>query len=420
MKVLLFGGTTEAGKLAQSLADHNIDVTLIVATEYGKKLFQEPTNFTITAQRLNETEMTAYLKTHPFDYAVDATHPYADKVTRNIQSACQTTNTKYLRLLRRESDKNPFITYVADTKEAIDLLNRETGKILFTIGSKELEHFVQINDFISRSYVRILPMLDSLRKTIDLGVRNSNIICMQGPVSEKMNKAMIEMTEAEFLVTKNSGEIGGWNAKISAALQCRCRVIVLPRPTQETGFSYSELLDFFKINPRIESEQNRTELNPKSRHRFFPLFMDLRNKKILIIGGGKIAQRRTEILHSFGAKITLLSISITKILEETVRCGEIHFVNKKYEKGDIDRFHPFLVIAATNNREVNQSIAQDAKEKGIFVIVSDNRDECNSYFPAIIENESYLAGLVSKQGDHHGVRIKAEQIRKLLNNNSNH
>lgn len=432
MNVLIFGGTTESGKLAQTLADHNINVILIVATDYAKNLFTEPLNFTVIAQRLDETEMICYLKNHAFDCVVDATHPYADLATRNIHSACRNVNVQYLRLLRSESDKIPYVTYITHPDEAIDLLNCETGNILFTIGSKELPHFVKVKDFAPRSFIRILPMMDSLKKTIDLGFRNSNIICIQGAVSEEMNIAMINMTNARFLVTKESGSIGGFDAKISAAQQCGCRVIVLMRPEQETGFSYTELLNFFHIkensvsgmNTKIHSVTNKTSSlklvdQEQNRQLFFPLFMDLHNKKILVIGGGNIAQRRIEILYSFGAIIEIISLSVTNELQKMIQQQHIHFVNKKYEKSDIDHFHPLLVIAATNSREVNHRVAQDAKEKNIFVIVSDCRDECNSYFPAIMENESFLAGLVSKNGDHREVRIKAEQIRELLNSNNN-
>jgi precorrin-2 dehydrogenase/sirohydrochlorin ferrochelatase/precorrin-6A/cobalt-precorrin-6A reductase len=431
MNILIFGGTTESRKLAQTLADHYADVTLIVATDYAKNLFTEPINFNIIVQRLDETEMTRYLETHSFDYVVDATHPYADWATRNIHSSCRNANVRYLRLVRSESNKNSSITYFANPDDAVDLLNDETGNILFTIGSKELPHFVKVNDYASRSFVRILPMIDSLKKTIDLGFRNSNIVCIQGAISEEMNKAMITMTNAKFLVTKDSGVIGGFDAKISAAQQCCCRVIVLSRPLQETGFSYAELLEFFQINNDIMIEANRnfqyitnkllfsnSVEEEQNRQRFFPLFMDLRNRKILVVGGGNIAQRRIEILCSFGATVEIISPSVTEELRTIIQNHRLRFVDKKYEKGDLDYFHTWLVIAATDNREVNCCIARDAREKGIFVIVSDCREECNCYFPAIMESESFLAGLVSKNGDHHGVRRKAEQIRKLLNNNN--
>jgi precorrin-2 dehydrogenase/sirohydrochlorin ferrochelatase/precorrin-6A/cobalt-precorrin-6A reductase len=435
MNVLIFGGTTESRKLAQTLADHHADITLIVATDYAENLFTEPVNFNIVVQRLDETEMTRYLKTHSPDYVIDATHPYANLATKNIHSACQNADVRYLRLLRDESDKcdkNSSVTYISHPDEGIDLLNHETGNILFTIGSKELPHFVKVNNYASRSFVRILPMIESLKKTIDLGFRNSNIICIQGAVSEEMNKAMINMTQAKFLVTKDSGTIGGFDAKISAAQQCGCRVIVLMRTEHETGFSYTEILKFFHIQENTVSDihknfqsitNNTSPLKlaerKENRQPFFPLFMDLYNKNILVVGGGNIAQRRIEILYSFGATIKLISPSVTEKLQKMIQQQLICFVNKEYEKEDIDYFNPLLIIAAANSREVNHCVARDAKEKGIFVIVSDCRDECNCYFPAIMESESFLAGLVSKKGDHHGVRTKAEQIRELLNNNNN-
>ena len=93
---------------------------------------------------------------------------------------------------------------------------------------------------------------------------------------------------------------------------------------------------------------------------------------------------------------------------------EILHIARKYERGDIERFQAFLTIAATDCRETNATVARDAEQNNVPVIVADCREECNCYFPALVQDESFIAGLVSKNGDHRGVRLLAVQIRQLL------
>ncbi|HBT78260.1 MAG TPA: precorrin-6A reductase [Planctomycetaceae bacterium] len=409
MKVLVFGGTTEGGRLAETLAANGASVTLFVATEYAKSLATKKHGCTVIARRLDETAMVRYFRENPCDAVVDATHPYADQATRNIRRACQTTKITYLRLLRSPGKPNADVSYIANASAAVELMRQERGNVFLAIGSKELECFTTLDDFASRCFVRILPMVESLQNAIGLGFRNSHIICMQGPFDEQMNKAMLEATKATFLVTKDSGDIGGFEAKITAASQCDCRVLVVKRPEEETGFSFGELCDQLGIEYR--SDQCKRD------NTFFPLFIDMKGKRILIVGGGQVAERRASILRSFGADITIVSPTVTRRLDEMSARREIVTMNREYDRKDIERFQTYLTIAATDNRETNAIVAQDAKKSNVPVIVADCREECDCYFPAIAENESFIAGLVSKNRDHRGVSVVAEKIRRLLKDN---
>ncbi len=407
MKVVVFGGTTEGGRLATALAANGESTTLFVATEYARDLSSEKNGYTVIAGRLDEKEMLRYFQENPCDAVVDATHPYADQATRNIRRACRATSTKYLRLLRSPGKTDAGVSYVANVSEAVELLQQEQGNVFLAIGSKELEPFTKLDDFASRCFVRILPMVESLQKTIGLGFRNANLICMQGPFDKATNKAMFKMADAKFLVTKDSGDIGGFDAKMTAAVQCGCRVIVIKRPEEEeTGFSFAEVCDQLGIA--------HTAGERKSENTFFPLFIDMKGKRFLIVGGGKVAARRSGILRSFGADITIVSPTITRQLEEMAARKEITVINRKYDRADIERFQPYLVMAATDHRKTNATIAQDAEKCNVPVVVADCREECNCYFPAIVEDESFIAGLVSKTGDHRGVSVVAENIRQIL------
>ena len=148
---------------------------------------------------------------------------------------------------------------------------------------------------------------------------------------------------------------------------------------------------------------------------FFPLFVDMSSRKALVVGGGYVAERRVKVLASFGADVTVISPEATEYIEHAFSSDTLRLLKRKYKKGDVAAMMPFLVIAATDEREVNRSIMMEAKNLNIHVSVADCREECTFYFPAIAENGDYVAGLVSKDGNHSGVKQTVEKIRKVLN-----
>jgi glutamyl-tRNA reductase len=152
-----------------------------------------------------------------------------------------------------------------------------------------------------------------------------------------------------------------------------------------------------------------------NKNTLFPLFVDMNGKKVLIVGGGNVAERRIKTLAPFGANITVISPNITEYIERASSSNLIHLLRRRYENMDISAINPFLVIAATDDRQVNHNITAEAKSRNIHVSVADCRDDCTFYFPAIAENENCIAGLVSKNGDHAGVKVSARKIREVLN-----
>lgn len=154
---------------------------------------------------------------------------------------------------------------------------------------------------------------------------------------------------------------------------------------------------------------------PSEQTSFFPLFIDIRDRNVLVIGGGNVAERRINILAPFGVRITVISPTFTEQIKYAASQGVLHLIEKKYQIGDITDIKPFLVIAATNNRQTNQAAMKEAVSLNIPISVADCREECSCCFPAIAESKNYIAGIVSKNGNHKGVKRIAERTRELLN-----
>lgn len=242
-KVCVFAGTTEGRELVEFLSSQPIEVTACVATEYGETLLPTADNLTVSARRLPVAEITQLLSKTAFDLVIDATHPYAASITESISAACQATGTEYLRLLRGASALSDDVVYVPDTEAAVEFLDGTEGNILLTTGSKELAKFGKLTGFEDRVYARVLPMDASLDACHAAGLKASHIIAMQGPFSEEMNLAMLHTVSASWLVTKDGGEPGGFDAKVSAARKANARLVVIGRPAQKDGVSFPQVIE---------------------------------------------------------------------------------------------------------------------------------------------------------------------------------
>ena len=138
----------------------------------------------------------------------------------------------------------------------------------------------------------------------------------------------------------------------------------------------------------------------------FPLFLDLRGKNVVLVGGGVIATRRIGTLRLFGCEIVVISPTLKS------RADGVTWIERSYQPGDLDG--AFLAIAATDDRTVNHQVGEDARRLGIPVSVADCEAECSFYFPAICTGEDLVAGVVSYGKDHHKTARVAREIRKVL------
>ena len=191
MKILLFAGTGDGHDLALWLAEKGIPFTVSVATEYGETLL--PEGMDIHVGRLDAPAMKE-LMGQGYTLAVDATHPYAVDVTKNIRAAAEAAGLPYLRLLR-QSDGDALCRRADSMEAAAELLLALPGNVLLTTGSKELHHFARPG-LRERCFPRVLPMVDSLERCLALGFPPRNILCMQGPFSKELNAALIRQYAA--------------------------------------------------------------------------------------------------------------------------------------------------------------------------------------------------------------------------------
>ena len=169
---------------------------------------------------MNVEEMARFLTEQGCTRVIDATHPYAIQVTKNIKEAVHhLPDMEYIRLKRKTETgtADAEITYFPDTPSCAEALEKIEGNILLTTGSKELAAYCTKEEVRERLYVRVLPGMESIRLCMEQNIAGKHILALQGPFSTKLNEALIDQYEIRCLVTKISGSAGGWEEKIQAA-----------------------------------------------------------------------------------------------------------------------------------------------------------------------------------------------------------
>lgn len=225
---LIFGGTTE-GRLA---AEKEKDALVCVATEYGASLLPAGTNCRVG--RLTPAEMKALMRETRPARVLDATHPYAVRVTANIRACCAELGLPYERISRPavSASWDALVRHAAGPEEAARMLAETGGNIFLTTGSRTLSVYASAVP-VSRLWVRVLPTQESLERCRRSGIIPSRIIAMQGPFSPELNGALYDQFEIRVLVTKDSGKAGGLEEKVLPALAREIDVIMIDRPPEE-------------------------------------------------------------------------------------------------------------------------------------------------------------------------------------------
>lgn len=245
-KAIIFGGTTEGRNLAKKLISAGVSVIYSVATEYGLEPVKGEKGLDVRIGRMDSNMMAGLFKEENPDVVIDATHPFAEIVKNQIDTALFLSQSiPFIRILRENSEIDySGCTFFDDALECAKALENTEGNILLTTGSKELAVFCENQQVRSRIIARVIPSVESLDICTQNGLTGKQIIAMQGPFSLMMNRAQIKETRANVLVLKNSGKGSGEAERIEAAKLEGIKCFVINRPTiKAEGKSFKEALD---------------------------------------------------------------------------------------------------------------------------------------------------------------------------------
>lgn len=145
---------------------------------------------------------------------------------------------------------------------------------------------------------------------------------------------------------------------------------------------------------------------------YFPLFVDLSEKKVYVIGAGTIAKRRIRSLIDFTDCLTVVAPEVNPELNSLEQEKKIMILRKKFDLQDITDAD--FVIAATNDHTLNNDIYEFCRENNIMVNVCNDKEKCDFYFPGLAMKENVVVGVTANGTNHKMARKAVEKIREML------
>lgn len=127
--------------------------------------------------------------------------------------------------------------------------------------------------------------------------------------------------------------------------------------------------------------------------RYYPMNLDVEGKPCLIIGGGKVAERKTLTLLEYKAAVTIISPEITLQLTQLAENKQINYERRRFQPSDPGGF--FLVLAATNDNQINALVAQEAKKRGLLVNVVDSPGDSSFILPATVQRGDLVISITT-------------------------
>lgn len=164
-------------------------------------------------------------------------------------------------------------------------------------------------------------------------------------------------------------------------------------------------------------------------HPYFPLFVDLSGRRVLVVGAGSVGMRRAGVLSGFGADVRIVAPEVPKQernlpgsaapeapapkrnLPGSAAPGAV-WEKRAFVPEDVEGC--FLVIAATDDDALNAQIVRLCRRKGIYVNHAGDQSQCDFYFPAVAMEENLVVGITSSGEDHGLVRRIAARLRTWL------
>ena len=144
---------------------------------------------------------------------------------------------------------------------------------------------------------------------------------------------------------------------------------------------------------------------------YLPIFADLKQRPVLVVGGGDVAARKVDLLQRAGAEIRIVAQSLSPELELQRQRGQLLWLGKTFDPPQLDDV--FLAIAATDDNALNAAVFAEADKRRVLANVVDDQPRCSFIFPSIIDR-SPLVVAVSSSGRAGAGAVAARKLEALL------
>lgn len=227
LKILILGGTQEASELAKKAANlTSIEVKISLAGRTSQAAASK--NLRIGGFG-GVTGLIEYLESEKIDLLIDATHPFAAKISQNAAIAAENLGIPRLMLIRQqwEAIQGDEWIEVENIKSAVEILPSLSKRVFLTIGRQEVTAFSQLEN--------IWFLMRSIEKpSSDIVLSKGLLLLERGPFDKDLEKQLLDKHNIDTVVSKNSGGDATY-AKIIAARELGIKVVMVKRPMLPEG-----------------------------------------------------------------------------------------------------------------------------------------------------------------------------------------
>ncbi|MEK7391550.1 MAG: precorrin-6A reductase [Fibrobacterota bacterium] len=243
--ILLVAGTSETAPLANAMLRAGHKVLVSLATEVDLELAHDPA-LTVRRGRLDKAGLQELITRHAITQVVDASHPFAQALHRELKDVCAHLGIQRIRYERPETDLGPGVEVLENHEAAAASAVRYCKPILLTTGSRNLVPYVNAAAHANIPlYARVLPATESELACRLAGFDESRIEFARGPFSVDQTRALLRRWHVGVLIAKNGGIASGLAERLEAARLEGVVALIVRRPDQESGAagSFTEVME---------------------------------------------------------------------------------------------------------------------------------------------------------------------------------
>ena len=146
--------------------------------------------------------------------------------------------------------------------------------------------------------------------------------------------------------------------------------------------------------------------------KFYPINLNIEGKRCVVIGGGKVAERKVSSILFCGGKVQVISPELTSELAKMAKQGEIDYIKSEYKPGFLKG--AYIAYATTSNREVNSRVSRDGEKKGLPVNVCDSVKESAFILPAVLRRKGVTIAVSSEGKSPQEAVMVRDKLKKLI------
>ncbi len=240
--VWILSGTSDGPVIASRLLELNYSVFASVLTyKAGQAYIENPKLHIITGKLNNKDQIINFINKNKISCVVDATHPFAVIISKNLNNACKEINIPLLLFERKSLINNTNNFFYIDDLKDINNVDMENKNILLAIGSRFLNETANYYmNCKANVFTRVLPTFESITKAFGSCIKNSNIAILEPSKIEQviLEKKLCDFWDIDYVLCRESGSYSqkNWESIVSGS---KMKLFLVKRPQVKNDYSYS-------------------------------------------------------------------------------------------------------------------------------------------------------------------------------------